>query len=191
MIQLIQLQQARMKGATLLLTVDCKPTSDCCRCYGKGSCWRCKSVKAWNIGASCLPLQHGHCMNNKHIRNTSLTSNMTTIINESTNVLPNLLANSTLLHANQINQSDCKPVSDCCRCNDKTSCRRCRCVKVGNTCTNCLPLQRGHCMNNKRSWNTSLMSNTTTIKKWNYQLSPESTGKFDTTKCLLIYSVNR
>ena len=44
-------------------------------------------------------------MNNKDIRNTSLKSNTIAINNESTNVLPNLLANSTPPHANQITQS--------------------------------------------------------------------------------------
>ena len=117
-------------------------------------------------------------MKNELIRKTSLTSNTTTINNKSTNVLPNLMANSTPLHTNQITQSagshaftfsdkplsDCKPVSDHCRCNDKCSCQRCRCVKVGNTCTKCLPLSLGHCIKNKRIWNTSFMINMTTIK---------------------------
>ena len=59
--------------------------------------------------------------------------------------------------------TDLKPVSDCCRCNDKGSCRHCRCVKAGNICTNCLLLQHSHCMNNKHIRNKFLKSNTTTI----------------------------
>ena len=35
----------------------------------------------------------------------------------------------------------------CCRCNDKSSCARFRCVKVGRVCENCLPLRKGHCKN--------------------------------------------
>ena len=132
---------------------DCKPASDCFRCNDKGSCRCCRCVKAGNICTSCLLLQQGQCMNNEYIRNTSLTSNTTTNNNKPTNVLPNLQANSTPPHANQITQSgschaftlsdklvsDCKPVSDCCRHNGKGSCRRCRCVKVGKTCITCLP----------------------------------------------------
>ena len=117
----------------------CKPVSDCCRCNDKGSCWPCRCVKVGNICTNCPQLQHDHCMNNKHIRNTSLTSNMTTINNEFTNVLAKLMENSTPPHANQFTQSgashastlsdkpvsDCKPLSHCCRCNDKSSCRCC------------------------------------------------------------------
>ena len=109
---------------------DCKRRSDCCRCNDKGSCWRCRCVKAGNICTNCLPLQHNNCMTNKHITNASLMSNSTTIKNESTNILLNLLANSTPPQANQITQSaaspaftlsqkpvfDFKPVSDCCWC---------------------------------------------------------------------------
>ena len=84
---------------------DCKPVSDCCRCNNKGSCRCCRCVKDGNICTNCLLPQHGNCMNNKDIRNTFLKSNTTAINNESTNVLPNLLANSTLPHANQITQS--------------------------------------------------------------------------------------
>ena len=159
---------------------DCKPVSDCYPWNDKGRRRLCRCVKAGNICTNSLLLQHIHCMNNKHIRNISVTSTTTTINDESTNVLPNLLANSTPPPANQITQSatsyaltlfdkpvpDCKSVSDCCRCNDKSNCRCCSCVKVENTCTNCIPLiRRGHCRNDKRIWNTSLMSNATTIKK--------------------------
>ena len=180
MIQSIQLQEARMKGANLLLNVSLWLTSVgvTTRVY---SCWCCSCMKAGSIGTSCLPLLHGHCMNNIYIYidiwNTSLTSNTTTIKNESKKVLPNLLANCTPPHGNQFTQSatshaftfsdkpvsDCKPVFDCCWCNGKSSSRRCGYVKVGNTCTKCLLLWHGHCMNNKRSWNTYLMRNMTTI----------------------------
>ena len=126
---------------------DCGPASGCCQCNNKGSCLRSMYVKAGNTCTNCLLLQQAHCMNNKHIRNKSLTSNTITINNEFTNLWPNLIANSTLAHANQITHlatshaftfSDktvfnCKPVFDCCRCSDKSSCRHCRCVKVGTT----------------------------------------------------------
>ena len=116
-------------------------------------------------------------MNNKHVRNTPVTNNTTTINNESTNILLNLLANSTLPQAIQITQSaashsftfsdkpDSKrnPVSDGSQCNDKSNCQCCSCVKARNTCTNCLPLRHDHCKNNKHSWIRSLMSNKTTI----------------------------
>ena len=36
---------------------------------------------------------------------------------------------------------------ECCRCNDKSSCSRCKCVKKNSHCVNCLPLRRGHCKN--------------------------------------------
>ena len=36
---------------------------------------------------------------------------------------------------------------DCCQCNDKGLCLHCSCAKLGNPCTNCLPLRRGHCNN--------------------------------------------
>ena len=36
-------------------------------------------------------------------------------------------------------------------------------MKVGNICTNCVPLWCSHCINNKRSWTTSVTNNTTTI----------------------------
>ena len=87
------------------LVTDCKPASDWCRCNDKGSCRHCRCVKLGNICANCLLLQHDHWINNKHIRNTSLTSSTTTMNNESTNVHQNLLANSTPPHANQITQS--------------------------------------------------------------------------------------
>ena len=86
------------------LVTDCKPASDLCWCNNKGSFRRCRCLKARNICPGCLPLQHDHCMNNKNIRSTFLTSNTTTIKNDSTNPLPNLLANSTPPHANQVSQ---------------------------------------------------------------------------------------
>ena len=155
----------------------CKPMYGCCRCNNKNSCQSCSCVKAGNICTNCQQPQQVHCMNDKHNRNTSFTSNTITINSESTNVLANLLANSTLTHANQVTQSaashafafsdkpvpDCKHVSDCFQSSDKSGCRHGRGVKVGNTCTNFMPLQCGHSMNNKHSWNTSLMSNTSTI----------------------------
>ena len=115
---------------------DCKPASDCCLCNDKCTCRRCRSVKFGNICTNCLLLQHGCCMNNKHTRNTFLMSNRITINNKSTNVLPNLRANSRQPHANQNTHSaashaytfsdkrvsDCKNVSDCLRCNENSSC---------------------------------------------------------------------
>ena len=155
----------------------CKPASDYFRCNNKGRCRRCRRVKAGNICTTCLQLQHDHCVYNKHIRNQFLTSNTITINNESTNIFPNLLANSIPQHANQVTHSAAshaftffdkpvsywKPVSDCCRCNDKSSCQCCWCVKDGNTCTNRLSLRHSHCTSHKRSWSTSLMSSTTII----------------------------
>ena len=86
MIQLIQLQQASMKGASLLQTVSLRLTACCwrnnkgsCQRNNKGSCWRCRCAKAGNICSNCLPVQHGHCMNNEGIRNKSVISNTTTI----------------------------------------------------------------------------------------------------------------
>ena len=143
-------------------------------------------MKAGSICTNCIQLQHNHSMNDRHIRNTSLISNTTTINNKSTNILPNLLANSTLPLAKQITQSvtshsstfsdklvsDFKPVSDCSQCNDKSRCRHCRYVKVGNTCTNRVLLQHSHCMNIKHNWSTSLMSNTTTINNETTNVPP-------------------
>ena len=36
---------------------------------------------------------------------------------------------------------------ECCRCNDKSSCLRCKSVKNNSHFVNCLPLKRGHCRN--------------------------------------------
>ena len=125
---------------------DCKLVSGNCLFNNKVSCWCCRCVKAGKI-TNRLTLKHGQSMNNKHIRNTSLTSNTITINHKSSKVLPNQLANLAPPHGNQINHSaashaftfsdkpvsDCKPVFNCCRYKDKSSCQCCRCVKVGKS----------------------------------------------------------
>ena len=35
----------------------------------------------------------------------------------------------------------------CCRCNGSGSCKNCSCRKANSSCSNCLPLRRGHCTN--------------------------------------------
>ncbi len=39
----------------------------------------------------------------------------------------------------------------CCRCNGKSSCKGCACVKAKKCCTNCLPFRQGHCLNSHLS----------------------------------------
>ena len=86
-----------------------KPVPDCCRCNDKSSCRRCSCVKAGDICTNCLPLRRGHCVNSERRLTTAITSNTTSINTATTNILPNLLVNSALSHADQTTQSASSP----------------------------------------------------------------------------------
>ena len=156
---------------------DCKPTSDCCRCNDKGRCRRCRCVKAGSVWTNCLPLQHGHCMNN-NISGINLSWAIRPLITTTLPMfsqiyrqiqrhMPIKLLIQPLVMPSPVLTSLFPTVSLYLIAVGVTtrvaSCQRCRCVKAGNTYNNCLPLLCGHFMNNKRTWNTSLMSSTTNI----------------------------
>ena len=148
-----QLQQARMKKASLSLTV-----SLCLAAVILSMSVVVGAADVWKLDTFELIV---YCYSTATAWITNILGyNATTTNNESTIFLQNMLVNWTQSHANQIIQSAAsyanqiiqssashaftfsdkavsysKPVSEHCRCNDNSSCRRGRCVKVGNTCT--------------------------------------------------------
>ena len=156
MIQLIQVEQARMKGTSLLPTVSLRLTAVSVMtrvAVGLADVWkletfalivyRCSTATAWITNISGIHLSRAiQQIYQRSPKYTGKFNNTTCQSNYSVSCW-------SCLYLSDNPVSDCKPVSNCCRCNDKSSCWICRCVKVGNTSTNCLLLQCGHCMNNK------------------------------------------
>ena len=150
MIQLIQLKQARMNGASQLPTVSLHLTA-----VGITTRVAVGASKVRKLETFAL-IVHRYSTRNAWITNISgihlsrairppLTTNLPTFSQiywqiQHRHMPINLLSQPLVIPSPFLTVTDCKPVSDCCQSNDKSSCRCCRWAKVGNTCTNCLPL---------------------------------------------------